>query len=498
MSEVFRDLFIFEMANNHQGSVEHGLRIVDEMTTIAKRHGIRAGVKFQYRHLDTFIHPAYRDRDDVKHIPRFRSTRLTDDQFLTMVEAVRSQEMLPIVTPFDEASVEQCVRHAIPILKVASCSATDWPLLEAVAATKKPVIISTGGLSIYDIDNVVSFFTHQGLDFALMHCVSIYPTPNDRLQMRFLGKMRRRYPKIPIGYSGHEAPTNLDPVKVAVSIGATLLERHVGVPTDTITLNKYSMSPRQADAWVKSACTARAIYGDGEQKRVTQAEVDALLSLKRGVYAARRIKKGRVIARNDVFFALPCQQGQTTSGEFGQYRATLIASQDYAPQEPICEHPEADLVGVIRGIIHDAKGMIYEAGIKLGSDFEIELSHHYGIEQFRETGAFIVNLINREYCKKLVVLLPGQQHPNHRHKLKEETFQLLWGRLAVQLDGETVSLQPGDKVLIERRAWHSFTTADGAIFEEISTTHYQGDSYYEDERISRLDPIQRKTILEDW
>ena len=295
MSEIFQDLFIFEMANNHQGSLEHGLRIIEEMTAIAKKHGIRAGVKFQYRHLDTFIHPAYKDRDDVKHIPRFTSTRLTDEQFLTMVERVRQGGLLPIITPFDEASVDTCVEHDIPILKVASCSATDWPLLEAVAQTGRPVIISTGGLSIYEVDNIVSFFTHHEADFALLHCVAIYPTPNHLLQMGFLSRMKRRYPKVPIGYSGHEAPTNVDAVKVAVSMGAALLERHVGLPTDTITLNKYSMAPKQVDAWVRSALCAREIGSNGGARVITDAEVNALRSLKRGVYAARRIKKGRVI-----------------------------------------------------------------------------------------------------------------------------------------------------------------------------------------------------------
>ena len=81
-ARLFEDLFIFEMANNHQGSVEHGLRIIEAMAGIAKRRGIRAGVKLQYRDLDTFIHPDYAARTDVKHIPRFLGTRLTAGRIL--------------------------------------------------------------------------------------------------------------------------------------------------------------------------------------------------------------------------------------------------------------------------------------------------------------------------------------------------------------------------------------------------------------------------------
>ena len=82
MTQTFPDLlFVFEMANNHQGDVEHGLRIISEMGQIAGRHGIQAAVKLQYRDLDTFIHPDYLQRTDVEahpplpeHPPRPRAT----------------------------------------------------------------------------------------------------------------------------------------------------------------------------------------------------------------------------------------------------------------------------------------------------------------------------------------------------------------------------------------------------------------------------------------
>jgi N-acetylneuraminate synthase len=66
------------------------------------------------------------------------------------------------------------------------------------------------------------------------------------------------------------------------------------------------------------------------------------------------------------------------------------------------------------------------------------------------------------------------------------------------LDGETHRLKPGDMLLINRGQWHQFTTVGGCIFEEISTTHIIGDSYYEDNAIAVLDPIRRKTVLDMW
>lgn len=498
MSDIFNELYIFEMANNHQGSVDHGLAIIRAMGRIAREKQVNAAVKFQYRDLDTFIHPDFKDRDDVPHIPRFLSTRLSPKEFFTLLEAVREEGMRTVVTPFDEASVDQCMDHGVDILKIASCSADDWPLLEKVADTKRPVVCSTGGLSIYDIDNVASFFTHKDVNFALMHCVALYPTPNEMFNMNFLSRMVRRYHYVPVGYSGHDAPDNLDAVKIAVAMGAQILERHVGLPTDKIKLNAYSMNPEETAEWIDAAQVARSMCGPEGMRVQSQKERDSLLSLKRGVFAAGKIRKGDVIEPGDVFFAMPAENGQTTSGQFGQYRAAFKATKDYKKNEPIKEKREPDLLNVVRGIIHDAKGMLYEAGIELGGDFEVELSHHKGIEHFRNTGALIVNVINREYCKKLVVLLPGQKHPNHFHKIKEETFQLLYGDFEIIHNGVKKVLKPGDKLLIQRNDWHSFTTAGGAIVEEISTTHHKGDSYYEDESIAKLDLIKRKTVIDNW
>ena len=143
-------------------------------------------------------------------------------------------------------------------------------------------------------------------------------------------------------------------------------------------------------------------------------------------------------------------------------------------------------------------GMLNEARIHIGKDSSIELSHHYGLERFREFGAVIVDVVNREYCKKLIIQLPRQKHPYHYHDRKEETFQLLFGDLEVELEGKRINPQPGDTVLVEPGTWHKFHTLDGAIFEEISTTHYNNDSFYEDERIASLSRAERKTVIPNW
>lgn len=498
MNSVFENLIVFEMANNHQGDLQHGLRIIREMGKLANHYGLNASVKFQYRELTTFIHPDFQSRKDVPHIPRFLETQLPADAFEAMLAAVKAEGMRTMVTPFDEQSVTRCVQQNVDILKVASCSAADWPLLEAISATQKPAIISTGGLPIEDIDKVVSYFSHKNADFAIMHCVGIYPTPPEKLQLGVIRRLAQRYHGIPVGYSGHESPGDTDPAVAAIALGASMLERHVGVPTDQITLNKYSMNPKEVELWIQAFQKAKTMLGDPSSKDLPAEEKESLRSLQRGVYLKNSLREGEEITQESVFFAMPCQKGQLSSGEFGKYRAAYFASKNYGAGEALIEAPIENTISEVRAIIHEAKGMLYEARINLGKQFNVELSHHYGVDKFRRTGCLIINIINREYCKKLIVVLAGQKHPVHRHMIKEETFQVLHGNLQLSLNDNNFLLEPGDQMLVERGSWHGFSSESGCIFEEISTTHIIGDSYYEDPHIAKLDPMQRKTIIEQW
>lgn len=492
-------LFIFEMANNHQGSMDHAKNIIDEMAAVKDKYSISAAVKFQYRDLDTFIHPDYQtDYEGVKHIPRFMSTRLSYEQFKELNDYVKSKGMLTCVTPFDENSVDKIVEQDLDIIKVASCSANDWPLLEKISNTDKQVVISTGGLKVNDVDNLVSFFNHKKSNFFLLHCVAIYPAPFESLDLDFIQKYTKRYPGISIGYSGHEDPTSNIVQQIAAAKGASIFERHVGLETDKISLNKYSLNPKQVDSWVKSVLEAITICGQSKEKNVSEVEEQSLLSLRRGVFANHEISPASEIKDRDVFFAMPCSEGQLSSADFGKMRTKVISSKAYKENEMIQDSiVELDSTSKIRRIINYTKGVLNEANIYCDDDMEYEISHHYGLENFHKTGVVLVNLINRNYTKKLLIQQPGQKNPYHMHKKKEETFIVLEGSGYIDVEGKVMQMKKGDKILIEPDKMHSFGTDTGVVFEEISTTHYRSDSYYEDQSIAAMDPLERKTIVSD-
>lgn len=495
----FKQLFIFEMANNHQGDVSHGLRIIDEFAALAKREDIRAAMKFQMRDLPSFVHPAHRKQSTSKHIDRFLSTRLTRSEFEKLVDAARDAGLILMCTPFDEASISEIADLGIEVLKIGSPSAKDWPLIEGAAESGLPIVFSTGGLSLIEIDDLVSFFDHRKVEYAMMHCVSIYPTPRDALHLAQLTVLGKRYPGRVIGYSGHEDPDDILPVQIATALGAEIFERHVGIATDRIGLNAYSMTPEQTASWIHAHKHAAEVFGGVTERRISLDESASLLDLRRGIYARHALTAGALIDREDVYFSMPCGHDQVSAGE---WRDGIVAlepiAKDAALERTSAAIPDDAAYQRVYSALHSVKAMLNEAQVALPSDFALEISHHYGMESFREVGVVLIDCVNRAYCKKILVQLPGQRHPLHYHKRKEETFQLLHGVLELEVDDRRRTMYPGDTLLILPGVWHSFWTNTGAIFEEISTTHFDDDSFYADKVINRMQRSERKTMVKHW
>ena len=495
----FENIFVFEMANNHQGQLEHGKRIINEIAKVVEPFGIRSAMKFQFRDIDTFIHPDYKKRKDLKHIPRFVETRLSDKEFKELLMEVKDKGFISVCTPFDEISVDKIIRMDFDIIKVGSCSAHDWPLLEKIAQTGKPVICSIGGLTIKEIDSVVSFFEHRGVDFSLMHCVAIYPVPYNEFHLNQIEIMRNRYPGITVGFSTHEAPDDDSIIQLAYASGARMFEKHIGIETDKIKLNTYSATPAQVGRWLTAYKKAVEVCGDAKERLISEKEKTDLVSLMRGIYAKKDIKKGATIKRSDVFFAMPLLDGQLTSG---RWKDNLRADRQYKAKKPLDQSlssGEKSKTEIIYPITRAIRGMINNAKIVLSHEFSVELSHHYGLEEIEKTGCAIIECINNaEYAKKLIIQLPGQWNPLHYHKKKDETFQVLVGNLTIEISGREKKLEPGDTLRVPRGVWHGFGTEEGVIFEEISSASYNDDSFYVDKKIANLSREERKTYLNNW
>lgn len=313
----FEDLFVLEMANNHLGSLERGLKIVEAYTRVVRFNNVRASIKLQFRNVETFIHKDFRQRTDIRYIKKTIDTVLKPEEYATLVTAIRQGGCIPMATAFDEASVDLCVELGLPVLKVASSDLNDWYLLEKIAKVRRPVIVSTGGCSLKDMDDLVTFFTNRNIPLAINHCVAIYPTEDHELELNQIDFLRQRYPQHTIGLSTHEYHDWNASLAIAYGKGARTFERHVDIDDGTAKVSPYCSLPEQIDEWFQTWNKVREMCGNpGTQRRmIPEKEMRYLDSLVRGVYARRHLPVGHILTDDDLYMAIPLQKKQLSCRE---------------------------------------------------------------------------------------------------------------------------------------------------------------------------------------
>ena len=371
-NDIFDELFVLEVANNHLGDVQRGLKIISNYAQVVRFNNVRAAIKLQLLDVDRFIHKDFRGRDDIRYIKKTLDTRLRPEDYAAMVKAIREASCIPMVTPFDESSVDFCCELGIPILKLASSDCNDWILIEKIAKTKKPVIVSTGGSSLKDIDDLVTFFGNRHIPLAINHCVSLYPSEDSEIELNQIDYLRSRYPNHTIGFSTHEYHDWTSSMLMAYAKGARTFERHVDIQTEGMTVSPYCSLPEQVDAWFKAFHHAKRMCGaPGSQKRLPpQKEVSYLDSLVRGVYAKRDLPVGHVLQDADVYLAIPLQQGQISCRELMRGEVILKATPKDQPilidaiDSPYANIPSLTDLIYHRGLAPKAAAQAAKAGGK--------------------------------------------------------------------------------------------------------------------------------------
>jgi len=321
--DIFEDLFVLEMTNNHLGNLERALKISEQHARIVRFNNVRAAIKLQFRDTDTFIHKDFRDRSDIRYIRRVMETKMSKADYEILVNAIRKYGCIPIATPFDEKSVDWCVEFNLPIIKIASADSNDWMLLEKIAKTRRPVIVSVGGLSLKDMDDMVTFFENRNIPMAINHCVAAYPHEDSECELSQIEFLKNRYPNHTIGYSCHEYKDWTSSIMIAYAKGARTFERHIDIEDGGKPVAKYSSLPAQVDIWFKAFHKVREMSGNSESHRKIPLEKETayLDTYVRGVYARADLKEGQQLLEEDIYMAIPLQKGQISSRELmlGRY-----------------------------------------------------------------------------------------------------------------------------------------------------------------------------------
>ncbi len=318
---IFHELFILELANNHLGDVQRGLKIIQQHAQVVRFNNVRATIKLQFRDVDNFIHKDFLNRQDIRYIKKTIKTRLDRETYHTLVTAIKEAGCLTSATPFDEASVELCEELNLDFIKIASSDLNDWFLIERIAKTGKPVIFSVGGSSLKDIDDLVRFFTRRNIRFAINHCVSIYPSEDYELELNQIDFLRNRYPGVVIGFSSHEYRSwgRLDVHRLRQG------RAHVRAPHRHRRRRRRGfpllLAAAPARQWFRAFQGAKEMCGNAgvERRRIPRKEREYLDQLVRGVYAKRDLPKGHELHHSrmgeDFYLAIPLQKGQLSCRE---------------------------------------------------------------------------------------------------------------------------------------------------------------------------------------
>lgn len=319
--EIFENLFVLELANNHWGKLDRGLKIIMDHGTVARYNNVKAAIKLQFRDVDEFIHPEFKGDTALRYIKKTEDTKLSKDDFSRMVEKIRSIGCIPMATPFDEASVDLCIDFDMPIIKIASSDMNDWMLIEKIASTRRPTIASTGGASEKDLDDLVKFFERRNIPLAINHCVSLYPSEDDELCLDQIDYLRQRYPNHVVGLSTHEYHDWSSSMLISYGKGARTWERHIDIEYEGVPVSSYCSLPEQCDTWFKAFHKAREMCGGvGKSRRIiTRKETEYLDALVRGAYARKDLEPGYVFSKEaferDFYLAIPLHKGQLSCRE---------------------------------------------------------------------------------------------------------------------------------------------------------------------------------------
>ena len=319
-ASIFHNLFVLEMANNHLGSLDRGLKIIKDHGQIVRYNNVKAAIKLQFRDVENFIHDSFKNLDD-RYIKKTQVTKLNKESFGVLVKEIKKVGCMPMATPFDEDSVDLCEYFDFPIIKIASSDSNDWPLIEKISSTRKPVIISSGGTSEKDLDDVVKFFNSRKIDLAINHCVSLYPSEDDELFLNEIDYLRERYPNNVIGHSTHEYHDWSSSMLISYAKGARTWERHIDIDYNNVSVSNYCSLPHQVDTWFKAFYKAIEMCGpkNSERRNISKKEIEYLDKLVRGIYARKDLEKGYTFnsknLKKDFFLAIPLLKGQLSCRE---------------------------------------------------------------------------------------------------------------------------------------------------------------------------------------
>ena len=290
---------IAELGVNHDGDPRRAVELVSS----AAACGADA-VKLQLFRADRLLHPsaslaAYqRERTDASSpVEILRQYELSDEAAAEVVVAARELNVVPLATPFSPEDVDLIEGLSLPAVKIASPDLVNRPLLARVARLGRPVLLSTGAATMEEVQRSVRWLSTWGVSFALLHCVSSYPTPPEMANLGWIAELAARF-HVPVGYSDHTTLTAAG--ALAVASGATVIEKHVTYDRSAAGPDHAaSADPQQFGRYVKLIREADRARGR-PRKCVLDCEREVRTVSRQSLVLRRALRPGESIGADDL------------------------------------------------------------------------------------------------------------------------------------------------------------------------------------------------------
>ena len=285
---------IAEIGINHNGNVELGKKLVDAC--------VFAGAdcaKFQMRNLKELYrnNETYKDEDLSSQyvLDLLNKFNLENEALFELFDYAKSQDILPLCTPWDMSSFRALEEYGIWGYKTASADLTNHELLKEIGLTNKPVFVSTGMSTEEEITETAYLLKRTKADFTFLHCNSTYPTPFKDVNLNYLFKLEKISGR-PVGYSGHERGISV--AIAAVAKGARVIEKHITISKDMEgNDHKVSLLPKEFANMVRGIREVEQSLGNSNSRACSSGELINRESLSKSIVSSVHIRAGDIIER---------------------------------------------------------------------------------------------------------------------------------------------------------------------------------------------------------
>jgi sialic acid synthase SpsE/sugar phosphate isomerase/epimerase len=298
---------IAEIGNNHNGDIELAKTLVDRAITAGANCA-----KFQIRHMNSLYRntgnseAANEDLGTQYVLDLLSQFQLSDDRLFEVFDYCKEKGILPMCTPWDLSSLNALEQYGMLAYKVASADLTNHELLEALARTGKPLIVSTGMSEEHEILESHRLLRSLGAPVVLLHCNSTYPSPFHDLNLRYIDRLKEINSGL-VGYSGHERGYHA--VLAAIALGARVIEKHLTLDRSMEgNDHKVSLLPDEFAQMVRAIREVEASMGIGGERKLSQGEMMNRSTLAKSLVVTRRIEIGEIIT-DDILVARSPGQG---------------------------------------------------------------------------------------------------------------------------------------------------------------------------------------------